>query len=58
MLCRDMGLKVNTIKSSDTNIFKVSADQLKKDGAVIGKIYKGYQLAVLSKHRSGYSAQR
>lgn len=45
---QDMGLKVNTIKSSDTNIFKVSADQLKKDGAVIGKIYKGYQLAVFN----------
>ena len=43
-----MGLKVNTIKSNDTNIFKISADQLKKDGAVIGKIYKGYQLAVFN----------
>ena len=45
---QDMGLKVNTIQSNDTNIFKVSADQLKKDGAVIGKIYKGYQLAVFN----------
>jgi len=44
---QDMGLKVNTIKSDDT-LFKVTADQLKKDGAVIGKIYKGYQLAVFN----------
>jgi len=45
---QDMGLKVNTIKSNDPALFKVSADQLKRDGAVIGKIYKGYQLAVFN----------
>ena len=43
-----IGLKVNTIKSNDINLFKVSAEQLKKDSAVIGKIYKGYQLAVFN----------
>ena len=45
---QDLGLKVNTIKSDDPALFKVSADQLKRDGAVIGKIYKGYQLAVFN----------
>lgn len=45
---QDMGLKVNTIKSNDPALFKVSADQLKRDSAVIGKIYKGYQLAVFN----------
>ena len=44
---QDMGLKVNTITSDQTPI-KISADQLKRDGAVIGKIYKGYQLAVFN----------
>lgn len=43
-----IGLKVNTIQSNDTNLFKVSAEQLKKDAAVIGKIYRGYQLAVFN----------
>jgi hypothetical protein len=43
-----MGLKVNSIKSDDTTVFKVSGEQLKKDAAVIGKIYKGYQLAVFN----------
>lgn len=43
-----LGLKVKTIKSDDTNLFKISAEQLKNDSAVIGKIYKGYQLAVFN----------
>lgn len=45
---QNMGLKLKSAVSDDTNLFKISSDQLKKDGAAIGKIYKGYQLAVFN----------
>jgi hypothetical protein len=45
---QNMGLKLKSLTSDDTNVFKVSAEQLQKDGAAIGKIYKGYQLAVFN----------
>lgn len=45
---QELGLKVNTIQSNDTNILKISASQMQKDAAVIGKLYKGYQLAVFN----------
>jgi len=41
-----MGLKINEIKSDDTNVFNVSSSQLGNDAKVIGKLYKGYQLNV------------
>lgn len=43
-----MGLKVKSMTSDDTSVFKVSADELQLDKAVIGKLYKGYQLAVFN----------
>ncbi len=43
-----MGLKVKSLQGNDTNIFSVSAHQLRVDKAVIGKLYKGYQLAVFN----------
>jgi hypothetical protein len=45
---QNMGLKLKSAVSDDTNVFKISSEQLKKDGAAIGKIYKGYQLAVFN----------
>lgn len=43
-----MGLKLKSATSDDTNLFKISSDKLINDGAAIGKIYKGYQLAVFN----------
>ena len=45
---QSMGLKIKTLNSDDQKVFKVSASQLQADSAVIGKIYKGYQLAVFN----------
>ena len=47
---QDLGLKVNTIKTDNVNdiLFKISGEKLQRDAAVIGKIYKGYQLAVFN----------
>ncbi len=42
-----LGLRLKEIRSNDTNVFSVTADQLRTDALVIGKIYKGFQLSVL-----------
>lgn len=44
---KSLGLRLKEIRSNDTNVFSVTADQLKTDALVIGKIYKGFQLSVL-----------
>ncbi len=44
----DLGLKVKALASDDNAILKVNASQLNTDQAVIGKLYKGYQLAVFN----------
>jgi hypothetical protein len=43
-----LGLRIKEIRSDDTNVFKVSADQLRTDALVVGKLYKGYQLSILN----------
>lgn len=43
-----LGLRIKEIRSDDTNVFKVSADQLQTDALVVGKLYKGYQLSILN----------
>lgn len=44
-----MGVQLKAIKSEKADdIFKVDAAQLQRDSAVLGKIYKGYQLAVFN----------
>lgn len=45
---QDLGVQLKTVKSSDANLFSVDASQLQRDTAVLGKIYKGYQLAVFN----------
>jgi hypothetical protein len=44
----DLGVKVKALASDDNAILKINANQLQKDKAVIGKLYKGYQLAVFN----------
>ena len=43
-----LGVKVKALASSDNGIMKLKASQLEADKAVIGKLYKGYQLAVFN----------
>ena len=43
---RELGSKLQQVKSSDTQVIEVTADQLQRDALVIGKLYKGYELAV------------
>lgn len=43
-----LGLKVKSVTSDDTNVLKVSADQIQADRVIIGKLYKGYQLSVFN----------
>jgi hypothetical protein len=43
-----LGVKVKALASSDNGILKLKASQLEADKAVIGKLYKGYQLAVFN----------
>lgn len=43
-----LGVKVKAVTSDDNAILKVNAIQLQTDKAVIGKLYKGYQLAVFN----------
>lgn len=43
-----LGLRVKALTSDDNAILKVNAIQLQTDKAVIGKLYKGYQLAVFN----------
>ena len=45
---QSLGVKVKALASSDNAIMKVNASQLEADKAVIGKLYKGYQLAVFN----------
>ncbi len=44
---KSLGLRLKEIRGSDTQVFAVTADQLKSNALVIGKMYKGYQLSVL-----------
>ena len=43
----NLGLRLKEVKGSDTNTFTVTASQMQTDGLVIGRFYKGYQLAVV-----------
>lgn len=45
---RSLGLRLKEIRSNDTAVFQVTADQVKSDALVIGKIYRGFQLSVLN----------
>lgn len=45
---QDLGVQLKTVKSTDVNPLAVDASQLQRDSAVLGKIYKGYQLAVFN----------
>ena len=45
---RSLGLRLKEIRSSDTAVFEVTADQVQTDALVIGKIYRGFQLSVLN----------
>ncbi len=45
---KNLGLKVKMVTTDDTSVLKVSAEKLRTDSAVIGKLYKGYQLAVFN----------
>ncbi len=44
----DLGVKVKALASDDDAILKINASQLQTDQVVIGKLYKGYQLAVFN----------
>ena len=44
----NLGVKVKALASDDNAILKLDARQLQTDKAVIGKLYKGYQLAVFN----------
>ncbi|MEI7784758.1 MAG: hypothetical protein WCK08_10275 [Betaproteobacteria bacterium] len=43
---RELGSKLQQVKSSDSQVIELTADQLQRDALVIGKLYKGYELAV------------
>ena len=43
---KDLGLRIKEIRTSDTTAMAVTADQVKNDALVLGKIYSSYQLAV------------
>jgi len=44
----NLGVKVKALASDDNAILKINASQLQTNKAVIGKLYKGYQLAVFN----------
>jgi len=43
---KDLGLRIKEIRTSDTTAMAVTAEQVKNDALVLGKIYSSYQLAV------------
>ncbi|NDC62223.1 MAG: hypothetical protein EBZ60_09515, partial [Betaproteobacteria bacterium] len=43
---KDLGLRIKEIRTSDSTAMSVTADQVKNDALVLGKIYSSYQLAV------------
>jgi len=43
---KDLGLRIKEIRTSDSTAMAVTADQVKNDALVLGKIYSSYQLAV------------
>ena len=43
---KDLGLRIKEIRTSDSTAMAVTADQVKNDSLVLGKIYSSYQLAV------------
>ena len=42
----ELGSKLQQVRSSDTQVIQVTANQLQSNALVIGKLYKGYELAV------------
>ena len=45
---QQLGLSLTEVKSTDNAAISISANQIESDALVIGKLYKGYQLAVTS----------
>ena len=43
---KDLGLRIKEIRTSDSTAMAVTAEQVKNDSLVLGKIYNSYQLAV------------
>ena len=43
---KDLGLRIKEIRTSDSSAMAVTAEQVKNDSLVLGKIYSSYQLAV------------
>ena len=43
---QELGSRLKVLRSSDTTTFDVTADQLQRNAMVIGRIYRGYELAV------------
>jgi len=43
---KDLGLRIKEIRTSDNTAMAVTAEQVKNDALVLGKIYSSYQLAV------------
>ena len=44
----NLGLRIKEIRTSQNSTMTVTADQVKKDAFVLGKIYSNYQLAVIN----------
>jgi len=47
-----LGLSLTEVKSTDNAAINISANQIESDALVIGRLYKGYQLAVTSANLS------
>ena len=47
-----LGLSLTEVKSTDNAAISISANQIESDALVIGRLYKGYQLAVTSANLS------
>ncbi len=58
---KELGLRIKEIRTSENTAMVVTADQVKNDALVLGKIYSNYQLAVVnanSYHINALSANK